>query len=281
MQNVRVDLGSASVRMVQLKERHDELEKRLAQLERHLSLTPDEQLERSRLKKEKLRTKDELTRLGACARLRVSGWMNAADEQAAWLDKIRRSGIRVDREGRFIHEGAEVTHEGLKRALFRWLDRLPPPDGRYVLRLDERRFAYLEDVADTPLVARAARIDAAGAVQLALSDGSEEALDPGDADHRRRRRAARLGARRPPGGAARQLRRRGRRRPRHRGRRSSTAAARGPVVRNPATVGSVTTKRAPPSGDGCSSTWTSPPWSSRILRTIARPRPVPCSLVVK
>jgi uncharacterized protein YdcH (DUF465 family) len=65
MQNVRVDLGSASVRMVQLKERHDELEKRLAELERHLSLTPDEQLERSRLKKEKLRTKDELTRLGA------------------------------------------------------------------------------------------------------------------------------------------------------------------------------------------------------------------------
>src|SRR5215213_2279700 len=96
----------------------------------------------------------------------------AADEQAAWLEKIRRSGISIDREGRFIHEGAEVTHEGLKRALFRWLDRLPPPDGRYVLRLDDRRFAHLEDVADTPLVVRTARIDAAGAVQLALSDGS-------------------------------------------------------------------------------------------------------------
>jgi hypothetical protein len=102
----------------------------------------------------------------------------AADGEAAWLEKIRRSEISIDREGRFIHEGAEVTHEGLKRALFRWLDRLPPPDGRYVLRLDERRFAYLEDVADTPLVARAARIDPAGAVYLALSDGSEEALDP-------------------------------------------------------------------------------------------------------
>ena len=98
-------------------------------------------------------------------------------EQAAWLEKIRRSEISIDREGRFMHEGAEVTHEGLRRALFRWLDRLPPPDGRYVLRLDERRFAYLEDVADTPLVARAARIDG-GDVQLALSDGSEEPLDP-------------------------------------------------------------------------------------------------------
>jgi hypothetical protein len=103
---------------------------------------------------------------------------DTADEQAAWLEKIRRSGIRVDREGRFIHEGAEVMHDGLKRALFRWLDRLPPPDGRYVLRLDERRFAYLDDVADTPLVVRAARVDPAGEVRLALSDGSEEALDP-------------------------------------------------------------------------------------------------------
>jgi uncharacterized protein len=103
---------------------------------------------------------------------------DAADEQAAWLAQIRRSGISVDREGRFVHEGAEVVHAGLKQALFRWLDRLPPPDGRYVLRLDERRFAFLEDVADTPLVARAARIDPDGNVRLALSDGSEEALDP-------------------------------------------------------------------------------------------------------
>src|SRR3954469_4338175 len=102
----------------------------------------------------------------------------AADEQAAWLEQIRRSGIGVDREGHFVHQGAEVTHDGLKRALYRWLDRLPPPDGRYVLRLDERRFAYLDDVVDTPLVARAARIDPAGTVLLALSDGNEEPLDP-------------------------------------------------------------------------------------------------------
>lgn len=102
--------------------------------------------------------------------------MNEA-EQAAWIEKLRRSGIRVDREGRFIHEGGEVTHEGFKRALFRWLDRLPAPDNRYILRLDERRFAYL-DVDDTPLVARAARIDPEGAVWLALSDGAEERLDP-------------------------------------------------------------------------------------------------------
>ena len=94
---------------------------------------------------------------------------------AAFIEKLRQSGIRVDREGRFMHEGAEVTHEGLRRALFRWLDR--NDDGRYVLRLDERRFAYL-DVDDTPLVVRAARVDPAGGILLALSDGAEEPLDP-------------------------------------------------------------------------------------------------------
>jgi hypothetical protein len=94
---------------------------------------------------------------------------------AVWLEKIRQSGIRVDREGRFIHEGAEIAHEGLKRALYRWLDR--GEGGRYVLRLDARRFAYV-DVDDTPLVARAARVDADGTVFLALSDGAEEPLDP-------------------------------------------------------------------------------------------------------
>jgi hypothetical protein len=93
------------------------------------------------------------------------------------LERLRRSGIRVDREGRFIHEGEEVTHQGLKEALFRWLDRLD--DGRYVLRLDDRRYAYV-DVDDTPLVARAARLEPGPPerVLLALSDGAEEPLDP-------------------------------------------------------------------------------------------------------
>jgi hypothetical protein len=90
------------------------------------------------------------------------------------IERLRRSGIRIDREGELQHEGAPVRHEGLRRALFRWLDRLP--DGRTVLRLDAGRFAYV-DVDDTPLVARAARIAGDG-VMLALSDGTEEELDP-------------------------------------------------------------------------------------------------------
>jgi hypothetical protein len=95
---------------------------------------------------------------------------------AELLERLRRSGIRIDREGRFIHEGEEVRHEGLRRALYRWLD--VEPDGRVVLRLDARRFAYVDlDEGATPLVARAARLDGER-VWLALSDGSEEALDP-------------------------------------------------------------------------------------------------------
>lgn len=91
------------------------------------------------------------------------------------IERLRRSGIRIDREGQFIHEGEPVRHEGLRQALFRWLDRLD--DGRYILRLDERRFAYI-DVDDTPLVVRALRLAPAGAVSLQLSDGAEELLDP-------------------------------------------------------------------------------------------------------
>jgi hypothetical protein len=98
----------------------------------------------------------------------------AMQPDAEMLERLRRSGIRIDIEGTFVHEGEPVRHEGLRQALFRWLDR--EPDGRYVLRLDQRRFAYLE-VDDTPLVARSARIEGDDA-WLGLSDGSEERLDP-------------------------------------------------------------------------------------------------------
>jgi hypothetical protein len=98
-----------------------------------------------------------------------------AEPDAELIARLRRSGIRIDREGQFIHEGESVRHEGLRQALFRWLDRLD--DGRYVLRLDARRFAYL-DVDDTPLVVRSLRVGPGDRVGLVLSDGAEEALDP-------------------------------------------------------------------------------------------------------
>jgi uncharacterized protein YdcH (DUF465 family) len=48
-----------------LREKHQELEKRLAVLERHVSLTTAEQAERARLKKEKLQVKDRMLVLTA------------------------------------------------------------------------------------------------------------------------------------------------------------------------------------------------------------------------
>lgn len=91
----------------------------------------------------------------------------------AQVEKLRQSGIRLDAEGRFWHEGQEVTHHGLRAAFFRWLDQ--NPDGRYVLRLDASRFVYL-DVDDAPYLVRSVRWEADRAIAL-LSDGSEEPLD--------------------------------------------------------------------------------------------------------
>jgi hypothetical protein len=90
----------------------------------------------------------------------------------AEIEKLRQSGIRLDADGRFWHEGAEVTHAGMRAAFFRWLDR--NPDGRYVLRLDARRFVYL-DVDDAPFVVRSLRWEHDRAF-VVLSDGSEEGL---------------------------------------------------------------------------------------------------------
>jgi hypothetical protein len=84
------------------------------------------------------------------------------------------SGIRLDGEGRFWHEGAEVTpHPGLRAALWRWLDR--DPDGTWVLRLDERRAVVL-DVDDAPHVVRSLRWEGDRAIAR-LADGSDEELD--------------------------------------------------------------------------------------------------------
>jgi len=89
------------------------------------------------------------------------------------IERLRQTGIRLDREGRFWHEGAVVTHRGFQLALLRWLDRLD--DGRPILRLDEQRYAYV-DVDDAELLAVSSRWDGDRAI-LALNDETEEELD--------------------------------------------------------------------------------------------------------
>ena len=89
------------------------------------------------------------------------------------IESFRRTGISLDREGRLWHEGAEIAHAGLRRAILRWLDRRD--DGRPILRLDEQRYAYI-DVEDADLLALSARWDGDRA-WLRLSDETEEELD--------------------------------------------------------------------------------------------------------
>ncbi len=50
-------------RLEALRTQHAQLESRLAQLERHLSLSPDEQRERAEIKKAKLQLKDTMLHL--------------------------------------------------------------------------------------------------------------------------------------------------------------------------------------------------------------------------
>lgn len=89
------------------------------------------------------------------------------------IERLRQTGIRLDREGRLWHEGREIEHAGLRRALLRWLDR--NEDGRTILRLDERRYAYI-DVEDADLLVLSARWGGDRA-WLRLNDGSDEELD--------------------------------------------------------------------------------------------------------
>lgn len=73
------------------------------------------------------------------------------------IEKMRAIGLRLDRTGTFWHEGVAVTHPRLRQALLRWLD-VRPEDGRDIVRLDEKRYAYV-DVEDAHLRALSARWD--------------------------------------------------------------------------------------------------------------------------
>jgi hypothetical protein len=70
------------------------------------------------------------------------------------LEQMRDIGLRLDRTGTFWHQGTPVTHARLCQALLRWLDVLD--DGRDVVRLDDKRYAYVE-IEDAHLRARSAR----------------------------------------------------------------------------------------------------------------------------
>jgi hypothetical protein len=70
------------------------------------------------------------------------------------IERMREIGLVLDRGGTFWHGGTAVTHPRLRQALLRWLD--VRDDGRDIVRLDDKRYAYVE-VEDAHLRARSAR----------------------------------------------------------------------------------------------------------------------------
>ncbi len=86
----------------------------------------------------------------------------------------RESTIRLDREGRFWHDGALVENEALARALHTWIAR-HPDDGRYILT-NGYDWTYFH-VDDVPYVVRSVALED-GRVVLKLSDGTTEAMAP-------------------------------------------------------------------------------------------------------
>jgi len=88
------------------------------------------------------------------------------------IEKMRAIGLRLDRAGTFWHEGTPVTHPRLRQALLRWLD-VRADDGRDIVRLDDKRYAYV-DVDDAHLRALSARWDGDRCFVLWDDDQDEE-----------------------------------------------------------------------------------------------------------
>jgi hypothetical protein len=89
------------------------------------------------------------------------------------IERMRAIGLRLDRAGTFWHEGTAVTHPRLRQALLRWLD-VRAEDGRDIVRLDEKRYAYV-DVEDAHLRALSARWDG-DRCRVLWDDDQEEEL---------------------------------------------------------------------------------------------------------
>jgi hypothetical protein len=88
--------------------------------------------------------------------------------------RSRESTIRLDREGRFFHDGELVTHRGMARAFASWIAR-HPDDGRFILT-NGYDWTYFT-VEGTPYFVDGIRAERDRPV-LVLFDGSEEPLDP-------------------------------------------------------------------------------------------------------
>ncbi|MCA9632968.1 MAG: DUF1285 domain-containing protein [Myxococcales bacterium] len=88
--------------------------------------------------------------------------------------RSRESTIRLDRNGRFWHDDAPVEHSQMAKAFAAWISK-HPDDGRFILT-NGYDWTYFS-VEDTPFFVSGVRLSD-GVVELELSDGSSEPMDP-------------------------------------------------------------------------------------------------------
>jgi len=91
------------------------------------------------------------------------------------IEKMRAIGLKLDRAGTLWHQGTPVSHPRLRQALLGWLD--VRDDGRDIVRLDDKRYAYVE-VEDAHLRAKSARWEG-DRVRVLWDDDQEAELDYG------------------------------------------------------------------------------------------------------
>jgi hypothetical protein len=93
--------------------------------------------------------------------------------------RSRESTIVLDKEGRFLHDGALVTHPGMAKAFSSWIAR-HPDDGRFILN-NGYDWTYFR-VEDAPFQVVSLQFsgepERAERVSVELSDGTCEPFDP-------------------------------------------------------------------------------------------------------
>jgi nicotinamide riboside kinase len=87
--------------------------------------------------------------------------------------RSRESSIRLDRDGRFFHDGEPVVHPGMARAFASWIGT-HPDDGRFILQ-NGYDWTYFS-VEDTPYFVDSVRA-LESRLELELSDGTTELLE--------------------------------------------------------------------------------------------------------
>ena len=80
--------------------------------------------------------------------------------------------IKIDREGRWFHNGQEITHPGV----YKYLNSLLDVDEKGYFLNDRGRKFYIE-VEDAPFVVKSI-VEKNGKVYVVLNDDTEEEFDP-------------------------------------------------------------------------------------------------------